>query len=135
MRFDPFPGSAFSDPQRFATRARISVGAEVDVTEGLALAAGLQWNPGTRDDLDLAEGDAKQDFLVATVGSAYRIGRVRSGLSLFYGRSDTPYKAFNVPGNDSRFRMRAYGASLVFSYALGEPAAVPPSTEMVPAPL
>lgn len=135
VSYDPFPGSAFSDPQRFSTRPRLNVGVEADVSEDLELGAGFHFNPGTRDAADLGDGDVKQDFYVLTVGGGWNVDRVRSGLSLFYAWSDGYFRTINAPTQRSTFTMRSFGATLVFSYALGERTVTPTPLPSEPAPL
>jgi hypothetical protein len=42
ITFDGYPGTVFSDRQRFTTRPRASVALEVDVTDTIELATGIQ---------------------------------------------------------------------------------------------
>ncbi len=73
VTYDVLPGSTFSERKKYIPRGRASVGVEVDAAKDIELGAGFMWNPGTRDPLDLTDGDVKQDFYVMTLG-----GRVAS---------------------------------------------------------
>ncbi len=131
---DVFPGTAFSSVTSTDARARYNLGLEIDAAADLLVAAGFMLNPSTVPATRQGAGDIRQDFMGLTGGISWVSDRVRTGLGLFYFWSTGTFVPFNTPaGTTGQFSQRGLGATLVFSYSLGEkvaavatpPAAIP----------
>ncbi len=122
--FDLFPGTEFSNVTTTDARARYNVGLEVSASPELILAAGLLFNPSAKPAANQAEGDIRQDFTGLTAGVTWQSDRVRTGIGLFYFWSTGTFVPFNNPTGTGQFTQRGLGATLVFSYSLGDKVAL-----------
>jgi hypothetical protein len=122
--YDLFPDSALSTITKLDPTPRLGAGAELTVSPTLTLGLGALFNPSARHGLDSRdEASFRQDVWGLTGGAYLGGGRIRTGLGLFalFGKGEViPY---NDPNNPSPLSRRAYGASLTFTYFLGESAA------------
>ncbi len=126
-KFDLYPGSSFSNVTEVQAGPRFNVGLEVNASREMVFAAGYFYNPSTKPAANQVEGDIRQNFSGVTGGVTWQADRVRTGVGLFYFWSTGTFVPFNNPTGSGRFAQNGLGATLVFSYSLGDTLASNPA--------
>jgi hypothetical protein len=96
---------------------RGSIGADVQVTEKIALHGGAMFNRAAKRRLE-EEGDSREDFYGGTLGLSWSSKRTRTGLGVFVGRSASKIVPAFAPGEAQSASTTVFAGLLTVAYML-----------------